>query len=83
MTYVVEGELFFASSDDLTTLFSYSAGPGRVVIDLSGSHLWDASTVAALDAIETKYLALGKTVEIVEMNEASDRFHGRLSGGFE
>ena len=48
--YVVEGELFFASSNDLTTLFSYSSDPDRVVIDLSRSHVWDASTVAALDA---------------------------------
>lgn len=46
--YVIEGELFFASSNDLTPLFSYSVDPARVVIDLSGSHVWDASTVAAL-----------------------------------
>ena len=81
--YVVEGELFFASSNDLTTLFSYSSDPARVVIDLSGSHVWDASTVAALDAIMTKYSSYGKSVEIVGMNEASGSFHGRLSGGFE
>lgn len=61
VTYVVEGELLFASSNDLTTLFSYSDGPDRVVVDLSGSHVWDASTVTALDAIETKYQALEKT----------------------
>jgi SulP family sulfate permease len=83
VTYVVEGELFFASSNDLTTLFSYSDDPERVVVDLSGSHVWDASTVAALDAIETKYAALGKTVEIVGMNESSSRMRGRLTGGFE
>ena len=83
VTYVVDGELFFASSNDLTTLFSYSDDPSRVVVDLSGSHVWDASTVAALDAIETKYAALGKTVEIVGMNESSQRMRGRLTGGFE
>lgn len=83
VTYTVTGELFFASSNDLTTLFSYPEDPDRVVIDLSGSHIWDASTVAALDAIETKYTALGKTVEIVGMNDSSQRMRGRLSGGFE
>lgn len=82
VTYAVEGEPFFASSNDLTTLFSYSSDPERVV-DLSGSHIWDASTVAALDAIETKYQALGQTVEIVGMNESSLRMRGRLTGGFE
>src|SRR5690606_21383825 len=83
VTYTVTGELFFASSNDLTTLFSYREGPGRVVIDLTGSHIWDASTVAALDAIETKYTALGKTVEIIGMNDSSQRMRGRLTGGFE
>lgn len=39
VTYVVEGELFFASSHDLTTLFSYTEDPDRVVVDLSGSHV--------------------------------------------
>ena len=77
--YRVEGELFFASSNDLTTLFEYSEDPDRVVIDLSGSHVWDASTVAALDAIETKYERLGKTVELVGLNAASTQMHGRMT----
>ena len=80
--YVVDGELFFASSNDLTTQFEYSADPDRVVVDLSRSHIWDASTVAALDAIQAKYAARGKTVELTGLNEASGTFHGRLSGGF-
>ncbi|MGO2747043.1 SulP family inorganic anion transporter [Microbacterium sp.] len=80
--YVVDGELFFASSNDLTTQFEYADDPERVVIDLSRSHIWDASTVAALDAIQTKYVAHGKRVELVGLNDASGLFHGRLSGGF-
>ena len=79
-TYVVDGALFFASSNDLTTMFEYAADPARVVIDLSRSHVWDASTVAALDAIETKYARHGTSVELVGLNEASGAFHGRLTG---
>ena len=78
--YRVEGELFFASSNDLTTKFAYSRDPARVVIDLSGSHIWDASTVAALDAVETRYARLGTNVEIVGMNAQTARLHDRLSG---
>ena len=78
--YAVEGELFFASSNDLTTQFDYAADPDRVVIDMTRSHVWDASTVASLDAITTKYRARGTDVEIVGMNEASSAFHGRLAG---
>ena len=80
--YAVDGELFFASSNDLTTQFAYADDPEHVVIDLSHSHVWDASTVAALDAIETKYARHGKSVELTGLNEASGIFHGRLSGGF-
>ncbi|MGO1803332.1 MAG: SulP family inorganic anion transporter, partial [Microbacteriaceae bacterium] len=80
--YTVDGELFFASSNDLTTQFEYADDPERVVIDLSRSHIWDASTVAALDTIETKYAQHGKTVELRGLNDASGVFHGRLSGGF-
>ncbi len=79
--YDVDGELFFASSNDLTTQFSYTQDPERIVIDMSRSHIWDASTVAALDAVRTKYDRLGKTVTLEGMNEATTRFHGRLSGG--
>ena len=78
--YTVEGELFFASSNDLTTQFEYTADPESIVIDLSRSHVWDASTVAALDAITTKYARFGKSVEIVDMNEATHALHTRLSG---
>jgi SulP family sulfate permease len=78
--YRVTGELFFASSNDLYTQFEYADDPDHVVIDLSASHVWDASTVASLDAITTKYERKGKTVEITGLNASSAERHGRLSG---
>ena len=78
--YRVTGELFFASSNDLYTQFDYAADPGHVVIDLADSHVWDASTVASLDAITTKYQRKGKVVEIVGLNPSSAERHQRLSG---
>ncbi|MFE1644256.1 SulP family inorganic anion transporter [Microbacterium sp. P01] len=79
--YDVVGALFFASSNDLTTQFEYAIDPPHVVIDLSRSHVWDASTVAALDAIVTKYRQHGVAVELTGMNDATTAFHGRLTGG--
>jgi SulP family sulfate permease len=79
-TYRVRGELFFASSNDLVYQFDYAGDPERVIIDLSDTHVWDASTVAALDAIETKYRAKGKTVRFVGLDGASADRHRRLSG---
>jgi SulP family sulfate permease len=78
--YAVVGELFFASSNDLVYQFDYVGDPKNVVIDMSGSHIWDASTVATLDAIQTKYANKGKNVTIVGMNDASAQRHERLAG---
>jgi SulP family sulfate permease len=78
--YKVTGELFFATSNDLVYQFDYSGDPQRVVIDVSDSHIWDASTVAALDAVQAKYERLGKSVEIVGLNSSSAHRHRQLSG---
>lgn len=78
--YKVNGELFFASSNDLVFQFDYANDPANVVIDLSDAHIWDPSTVAALDSIETKYASKGKTVTIVGMNRASEAMHRRHAG---
>lgn len=80
VVYRVTGELFFASSNDLVGRFDYAGDPGEVVIDLSAAHIWDASSVATLDAITAKYAQRGKTVEITGLNEPSAHLHGRLSG---
>ncbi|WP_395571793.1 SulP family inorganic anion transporter [Streptomyces sp. BK79] len=80
VVYRVTGELFFASSNDLVGQFDYAGDPGKVVIDLSAARVWDASSVAALDAVETKYALRGKTVEITGLDQPSAQLHGRLSG---
>jgi SulP family sulfate permease len=78
--YAVSGELFFASSNDMVYQFDYVGDPDNVVIDMSGAHIWDASTVATLDAITTKYAAKGKTVTIVGLDDSSAERHRRLTG---
>ncbi|QNE79514.1 STAS domain-containing protein [Streptomyces finlayi] len=80
VVYAVTGELFFASSNDLVGRFDYTTDADHVVIDLSAAHIWDASSVAALDAIQTKYAQRGKTVEITGLNDLSADLHARLSG---
>ncbi|GAA2173625.1 SulP family inorganic anion transporter [Arthrobacter parietis] len=84
-TYVVDGELFFASSNDLYMQFGYAHDPRKVIIDMHASHLWDASTIAVLDAITEKYHHHGKEVDIIGLNDASvlmrERMAGKLGGG--
>ena len=78
--YTVRGALFFASSNELAEHFHYTADPDRVVIDFSESRIWDASSVAALDAIEEKYRGDGVTVEVRGLDERSARLHASMSG---
>ncbi len=78
--YAVTGALFFATSNDLYSQFDYAGAPKNVIIDLSEAHIWDASTVAALDAIQHKFESKGKNVDIVGLNRASALMHERLSG---
>ncbi|WP_406376330.1 SulP family inorganic anion transporter [Streptomyces sp. NBC_00647] len=80
VVYSLTGALFFASSNDLVSRFDYAGDPDKVVIDLTAAHIWDASSVAALDAIESKYEQRGKTVEIVGLNVPSANLHSRLTG---
>ena len=67
-----------SAGSSIATVRGYN--PEHIVIDLSQSHIWDASTVAALDTIQTKYRQHDKTVEFVGMNEFTTAFHSRLTG---
>lgn len=78
--YTVIGELFFASSNDLYTQFDYAGDPPHISIDFAQSHLWDASTIAALDSVEEKYRHYGKAVEITGLNVASRAMRVRMAG---
>ncbi|GAA2889783.1 SulP family inorganic anion transporter [Pseudonocardia halophobica] len=80
VVYRVRGQLFFASSNDLVLRFAYADDPAEVTIDLSGAHVWDASTVAVLDAVAQKYAARGTEVTITGMNADSARRHEALAG---
>ncbi len=79
-TYRVRGDLFFVSSNDLVHQFDYADDPAEVVIDMSGVSVWDASSVASLDAIRLKYASRGKAVSFTGLDgESLDRLN-RLSG---
>jgi SulP family sulfate permease len=78
--YSVTGELFFASDQEFIDMFDFAADPPNVIIDLSRAHVWDASAVAALDAIERHYAKHGTAVEITGLNRESEHLHATLSG---
>lgn len=78
-TYVVEGQVFFASADDFLASFDFKEALDRVVVDVSRAHIWDISSVAALDTVVLKFRREGAAVEIVGLNEASETIVDRLA----
>ncbi|WP_045367833.1 SulP family inorganic anion transporter [Methyloceanibacter caenitepidi] len=71
-TYVIEGQLFFASAEEFMAAFDFKEALERVIIDVSRAHIWDVSSVAALDMAVLKFRREGAEVEIVGMNKASE-----------
>ncbi|WP_349358956.1 SulP family inorganic anion transporter [Stappia sp.] len=78
-TYVVEGQLFFASAEEFSAAFDFKEVLERVTIDVSRAHIWDISAVAALDMAVLKFRRDGAEVEIVGINEASETIVDKLA----
>ena len=78
-TYRVEGQLFFASVEDFNAAFDFREVLEKVVIDLTRAHIWDISSVAALDMVVMKFRREGADVEVVGLNEASATIVDRLA----
>jgi SulP family sulfate permease len=78
-TYHVEGQLFFASSEDFMKAFDFREALEKVTIDVSQAHIWDISSVASLDMAVLKFRREGAEVELIGLNEASQTIVDRLA----
>ena len=78
-TYIVEGQLFYGSVEDFMSAFDFKEALDRVVIDVSRAHIWDISSVQALDMAVLKFRRDGAEVEIIGMNEASETIVDKLA----
>ena len=78
-TYLVEGQLFFASTEDFLASFDFREALDKVTIDLTHAHIWDISSVAALDTVVLKFRREGAEVEIRGLNEASETLVDKLA----
>ncbi|CAO3403778.1 SulP family inorganic anion transporter [Azospirillum palustre] len=78
-TYRVEGQLFFASADDFSAAFDVREALDMAVIDVSGAHIWDISSVAALDGVVLKFRRAGTEVRLAGLNAASETIVDQLA----
>ena len=77
--YKIKGQLFFASAPDFSAAFDFHEVLERVVIDVTHAHIWDISSVQALDMVVVKFRREGAEVEILGMNNASETIVDKLS----
>ncbi|RWR45270.1 SulP family inorganic anion transporter [Sinirhodobacter ferrireducens] len=78
-TYVVEGQLFYGSVEAFLAAFDFREAPAKVIIDVSRAHIWDISSVQALDLAVLKFRREGAEVEITGMNAASETLVDRFA----
>jgi sulfate permease, SulP family len=78
-TYAVTGQLFFVTVTGFLAHFDFQEDVDRVVLDLSRSHIWDHSAVAAIDKAVLRFRRRGVEVGIVGLNEASATLVSRLA----
>ncbi|MBB1493266.1 SulP family inorganic anion transporter [Paracoccus sp. MC1854] len=78
-TYHVEGQLFYASVEGFMAAFDFREVVERVTIDVSRAHIWDISSVQALDMAVLKFRRDGAEVDVTGMNEASETIVDRLA----
>jgi sulfate permease, SulP family len=77
-TYVVTGQVFFASAEGFVAGFDFREVLQRVRIDVTAAHFWDLSAVGALDKVVLKFRREGTEVEVVGLNQASSTLVDRL-----
>ncbi|QXZ09545.1 SulP family inorganic anion transporter [Comamonas sp. Y33R10-2] len=78
-TWMVSGQVFFASADALIEAFDVRAAAGKQVrIDVSGAHFWDITAVGALEKVIARLRQHGCSVELTGLDDSSQRLIERL-----
>ena len=78
-TYVIKGQMFFASSENFMQSFDFKEAVETVTIDLGEAYIWDISSISALDLAIIKLRREGADVKVIGLNEASKTLVDRLS----
>ena len=77
--YSVAGQIFFVSVNNLLKFFDFKENIEIVKIDLTNAHLWDQSSIVAIDKIILNFRRNGVEVDLVGLNDASATLIDRLA----
>jgi SulP family sulfate permease len=78
-SYLVRGQVFFASAPEFVAGFDFKEAVAKVRIDVSRAHFWDLTSVGALDKVVLKFRREGTEVVVIGLNEASATIVDRLA----
>jgi sulfate permease, SulP family len=70
-TYVVEGQVFFASAGTFADSIDVIEPVSKIVIDVTAAHFWDISAIGALDRVVMKARRYARSIEVIGLNQAS------------
>ena len=71
--YQIEGVFFFGSVPSFEQLFDVKNDPENIIIDFNNSTLKDMSALESLNKITSKYEDLGKKVQVINLDEDSEK----------
>lgn len=71
-THAVKGNLFFVTVTGFLDRFDFTEDVDKVILDLTRSHVWDASAVGAIDKAVLRYRQRGVEMEVVGMNRHTE-----------
>ena len=77
--YDIHGQIFFVSVETFLNSFDFRESIERVIIDLTDAHLWDQSSVDAVDKVVLRFRKRAIQVELIGLNEASATLLDRLA----
>ena len=75
--YQIEGPLFFGSTDGFAEIFDPENDPDVVVVDFLNSRVVDQSALQAIEALASKYQALGKSLQLRHLSRDCHRLLNR------
>jgi len=80
-SYNISGPLFFGSTQAFSRLFSVKEDPDDVVIDFTGSRVFDHSALEAINSIADRYGSLGKRVYLRHLSKDCARLLANVHEG--
>jgi len=80
-TYLVDGPLFFGSTQAFAQQFTPKDDPDAVVVDFINSRVMDHSALEAINGLAQRYGDLGKTIRLRHLSSDCYGLLDRLNGG--